>query len=207
VIPAPWRSRTPIQILEPSLPVWLIENFISDAEAGHLVFLADQHFARSRVVCTKPEGCVDEARTSETSFLDSDDVTRRIQNRAKLFSGYPRCEPLQAVRYGAGQEYKPHFDAFDKGSVEGRASICSSGGRRAATILVYLNTPQSGGATVFPNLGLEVEARKRAGVYWKNLLPSGEPDPRAFHGGAPVKVGIKYALNVWLVEPEPAVRC
>jgi prolyl 4-hydroxylase len=208
VTPAPWRAgTTKIQTLHRELPVLLVRDFASAVECAQLVSEADGCFLRSKVVCDDPAGCVDTARTSDTAMLPASETTRALQERARLLTGYARVEPLQVVRYGASQEYKPHLDAFDRDTPEGRASICSSGGRRAATILVYLNNPQSGGETIFPELGLSVCPMRGAGVFWKNLTLDGHANTRARHGGAPVRSGVKYALNVWLIEPEPAVRC
>lgn len=48
------------------------------------------------------------------------------------------------LKYKEGQEYQAHFDYFfHAGGVE-------NGGNRMATVLLYLNTPEEGGETVFP---------------------------------------------------------
>jgi prolyl 4-hydroxylase len=200
-------AASKIRVIEKTLPILLLPDFITPFEAAHLVLLAQERFKRSRVVCDDPKGCVDDVRTSETSYLDEDEITRAVQARARIMSGYDRVEPLQAVKYGPGQEYKPHLDAFDRDTPEGVRSICNSKGRRAATLLVYLNEPRSGGETVFPELGIAVKPQANAAIFWKNLLIDGSPNPRSRHGGAPVGAGVKYALNVWLIEPEPAVSC
>jgi len=48
------------------------------------------------------------------------------------------------LKYKLGQEYQAHFDYFfhDEGT--------ANGGNRMATVLLYLNTPDEGGETVFP---------------------------------------------------------
>jgi hypothetical protein len=50
----------------------------------------------------------------------------------------------QVLKYKLGQEYQAHFDYFFH--EEGTAN----GGNRMATVLLYLNTPDEGGETVFP---------------------------------------------------------
>ena len=46
---------------------------------------------------------------------------------------------LQVLRYGNGQQYKPHFDSLDNDSP------------RTATVLVYLSDVEEGGETTFPD--------------------------------------------------------
>jgi len=57
-------------------------------------------------------------------------------------------EGLQILRYRPGAEYRPHHDYFDPQHA-GTARILERGGQRVGTLVVYLNTPQGGGATTF----------------------------------------------------------
>jgi prolyl 4-hydroxylase len=72
------------------------------------------------------------------------------------------------------------------------------GGQRVATILMYLNTPDGGGATTFPDVGLEVTPVKGNAVFFTYDRP--HPDTKTLHGGAPVTAGIKWAATKWLRE-------
>ena len=184
-----------------------LRDFLTDDESAHLIAVADKLFQRSPVLCENPEGCVDNRRTSSTAFLPDDDVTKRIQARAQVFAGLPLVEPLQVVRYTVGQEFQPHLDAHPEDVPSGQRAVCQVGGQRSATIFAYLNTlnPGQGGETVFPNLGLAVRPEKNSAVYWRGLLSDGAIDQRVLHGGAPVTSGIKYALNIWLLEPKPCM--
>jgi prolyl 4-hydroxylase len=184
--------------------VWLLQNFVSPAEARELMALADGHYYRSRVTCAaSKQGCVDPARTSETAVLPSTPVTRAVMARAEALAGLPagRAEHVQIVRYTPSQEYKPHLDAFSMNTEPGQREANSGPrGQRAATFLVYLQCPAEGGATVFPKIGLSVRPIAYAAAFWRHSLPNGQLDPLVLHGGAPVIKGIKYAANVWLRE-------
>ena len=107
------------------------------------------------------------------------------------------AEELQVVRYLPGQEFKPHLDAFDESADGKRAWEMYGGGQRDATILIYLDGPEEGGETVFPELGLRVPPTPRAALLWRNVRSDGAVDPRLLHGGEPVRRGVKYAVNLW----------
>ena len=52
--------------------------------------------------------------------------------------------------------------------------LTSNGGERLCTLMVYLTSPEDGGNTVFPQLGLsvtpEVETRNRTEIILTNIL-------------------------------------
>ena len=72
-------------------------------------------------------------------------------------SGYPYeyIEPLQLVKYTAGQRYEPHFDYGEACDFEENMGK----GHRHVTMLVYLNNlpAGAGGHTTFPKLNVQVD--------------------------------------------------
>ena len=54
-------------------------------------------------------------------------------------------------------------------------------GDRIATWMYYFETPEKGGETVFPRIGIKVKAFKRSALFWYNLSPSGHNDWRTLH--------------------------
>lgn len=99
------------------------------------------------------------------------------------------------LRYAPGTEYKPHFDYFDPAQ-PGTASVLKRGGQRVGTIVVYLNTPEEGGATIFPEAGLSVLPVAGQAVFFSYAQPL--PSTRTLHGGAPVVRGEKWVATKWL---------
>ena len=75
------------------------------------------------------------------------------------------------------------------------------------TLLLFLLTPDEGGATHFPELTPPVSVRPRTGdgVVWSNLDAAGGAARLALHAGMPVKEGIKIVANVWVAE-EPFLK-
>ena len=63
---------------------------------------------------------------------------------------------------------------------------------------MYLNDVPAGGATVFPDLGLEVAPRRGHGVYFEYANAAGQVDDATLHAGAPVELGEKWVLTKWM---------
>ena len=86
-----------------------------------------------------------------------DPVVKRITERASYLTGYPyaNIEPLQLVKYTAGQRYEPHFDYGEACDFEENMGK----GHRHVTMLVYLNNlpAGAGGHTTFPKLNVQVD--------------------------------------------------
>jgi len=179
--------------------VLFLTGFVSEAEADDLMWAANGRFDRSTTICDQPDGrCVVTDRSSSSAVLPATSLTAAVRDRGRVFAGAPTAEELQIVRYHPGQEYKPHHDAFDDSEGGRQAKATYDGRQREATILIYLNCPEEGGETVFPELGLSVAPVPRAAVFWRNLHRDGSIDHRLLHGGAPVRRGVKYAANLWL---------
>ena len=139
------------------------------------------------------------ARTSEGVYLQrgQDELCRRVEARIANLLDWPmeNGEGLQVLRYGPGAEYKPHYDYFDPARA-GTAATLARGGQRVASLVMYLNTPARGGATVFPDAHFEVSAIGGNAVFFSYDRP--HPMTRTLHGGAPVREGEKWILTKWL---------
>jgi prolyl 4-hydroxylase len=106
-------------------------------------------------------------------------------------------EGLQVLRYRPGAEYKPHHDYFDPVH-SGTPRILERGGQRVGTLVIYLNTPEGGGATTFPDVGLEVAPVRGNAVFFSYDRP--HVSTKTLHGGAPVTAGEKWVATKWLRE-------
>jgi prolyl 4-hydroxylase len=140
---------------------------------------------------------VSSARVSETTGEDwfSNELrreVRRIETRLcrELHLTRSHLEPWQATRYRRGGKFEPHFDG-------GALFRREAAGDREVSLLLYLNTPQAGGRTTFPFLGLDVEPREGTVVAWKNLAADGALDERMKHLARPVRGGRKVILTTW----------
>ena len=182
--------------------VIVFSGLLSAAECEELMALARRRLARSQTVDNATGGTeVNEARTSEGMFFERGefDVCRRVEQRIATLLAWPveNGEGLQVLRYRPGAQYRPHHDYFDPAE-PGTPAVLQRGGQRVGTVVIYLNTPTRGGATTFPDVGLEVAPVRGNAVFFSYERP--HPDTRTLHGGAPVIEGEKWVATKWLRE-------
>ncbi len=175
-------------------------GLLSDAECDQLIELARPRLARSETVINATGGSeVNAARTSDGMFFERGEhaVIQRIEARLAALVNWPVAhgEGLQILRYRPGAEYRPHHDYFDP-SHSGTPRILERGGQRVGTLVMYLNTPESGGATTFPEVGLEVAPVRGNAVFFS--YNRAHPSTKTLHGGAPVLAGEKWVATKWL---------
>jgi prolyl 4-hydroxylase len=175
-------------------------NVLGQDECDKLIALARPRINASSVIDMQSGGNrQDEGRTSsgmafqrgETKLIER--IERRIA--ALLQWPYENGEALQILRYAVGQEYKPHYDYVEP-TQPGALPFLARGGQRVASLVLYLNTPPRGGATSFPDVGLEVAAVKGNAVFFSYDKP--DPSTGTLHGGMPVIAGEKWVATKWL---------
>jgi prolyl 4-hydroxylase len=181
--------------------VALCQNVLSAGECTQLLAYARKKgFVPSTVVDDKDGANVPhpERTSSGVMFAKAETpLVARIEARLAELTRWPveHGEGLQILAYREGQEYRPHFDAFAE--TEAGASHLRHGGQRLNTVIVYLRTPRSGGATVFPKAGLSIRPRAGSAVVFRNVDSQGQRDPASLHGGLPVDDGEKVILTLW----------
>jgi len=182
--------------------VIVFSNLLSAEECDEMIALARARLARSETVQTATGSSeVNEARTSQGMFFERGEnpVCARLEARIAALTSWPleNGEGLQILRYGPGTEYKPHYDYFDPAQA-GTPTILKRGGQRVASLVCYLNTPTSGGQTIFPDVQLDVAPIRGNAVFFSYDRP--HPVTRTLHGGAPVIEGEKWVATKWLRE-------
>lgn len=177
-------------------------GLLAEAECEALMALAAPRLLRSETVENHTgDSEVNAARTSDGMFFGRGEtpLIDAIERRLAALLRWPleNGEGLQVLRYRPGAEYKPHHDYFDPAHA-GTARILQRGGQRVGTLVMYLNTPEAGGATVFPDVGLEVAPVRGNAVFFSYDRP--DASTRTLHGGAPVIAGEKWVATKWLRE-------
>jgi prolyl 4-hydroxylase len=175
-------------------------GLLSDEECEGLMNLSRPRLARSETVDNATGGSeVNAARTSDGMFFERGEhaLIQRIEARIGELLRWPvnHGEGLQILRYRPGAEYRPHHDYFDPVH-SGTARILERGGQRVGTLVMYLNTPERGGATTFPEVGLEVAPIRGNAVFFS--YNRAHVSTKTLHGGAPVLAGEKWVATKWL---------
>lgn len=186
--------------------VVLFGNLLSADECDELIELSRHKLERSSVVnAATGDYDIHPHRTSlGTHFRRGENaLIARIEGRIAKLLEFPveHGEPVQILYYRPGAEYRPHFDYFDP-ALPGNDKVLAMGGQRVATVVMYLNDCEVGGATVFPQIGLEVTPQKGDAVYFAYVAADGALDERSLHGGAVVEKGEKWIATKWLREFE-----
>jgi prolyl 4-hydroxylase len=192
-------------LMQMTLPrVIVFGGLVSDEECDAMIAAARPRLSRSETVQTDTGGSeVNKARTSRGMFFEREEnaVCAAIERRIARLLDWPLVngEGLQVLHYLPGAQYEPHHDYFDPAK-SGTPAIVARGGQRVGTLVMYLNTPDKGGGTTFPDVGLTVAPVKGNGVFFSYDRP--HPATKTLHGGAPVIEGEKWVATKWLREGE-----
>ena len=186
------------------IEMFTIDNFLNKDECKVLIELIDKDAVRSATASENPRefSRVEENRTSYTSFLQENRHSLIIQINDKMSEvlNIPKTktEVLQGQRYEVGQEFKDHFDWFEKNV----KTYVEKRGNRSHTFMVYLNDDLEGGETEFKTLNIKFKPKTGMAVIWKNLNQDGTGNRLALHAGRPVLSGKKYILTKWFRQYE-----
>jgi hypothetical protein len=110
-------------------------------------------------------------------------------------------EEAQIVRYRTGEEFTWHYDEIPSAQL-------ANGGQRIATLLVYLNSIQKGGGTIFRDLKdatglshLTMQPKQGSALLFFPAFVDGTPDDRTLHKGE-IAVEEKMIAQMWIHERE-----
>lgn len=186
--------------LHPEPAIWLFPDFASAKEINALRDAGRDQLQPAQV-SGSAGGVLSAGRSGSNCWVpyDQNPVIRRVAKRISLLVGIPleNAESFQLVYYGPGEEYRPHYDAWDANTERG-ARCMARGGQRLVTTLLYLNNVAGGGGTGFPNLRIDVDATPGSLLLFHNC-PAGTAlrHDDTLHAGLPVTEGEKWAANLW----------
>ena len=182
--------------------VTLVADFLSAEECSGLIKLSKTRLVPS-VVINRAGGAHkrSEERSSHSAYLLRGENTLVSSIEARIASVFSCCvaqgEPLHVLKYAPATEYRPHYDYFEP-DFEGHKELLVNGGQRYATVIMYLNDVEKGGATYFPQLGLDIQPRQGCALFFRYADECGNLDTRSLHGGAAVTRGEKWIATKWL---------
>ena len=183
-----------------AIDVLVLDNFLSREECEMIRSKSIDRLSKSFTVDPQSGGQQDHPhRLSEGTFIHNVESPEiyKINQRIEQVCNWPldKGEALQILRYIKGGEYRPHLDYFPPYQ-PGSARLIERSGQRVGTLICYLNDVEAGGATIFPNLGLEVTPALGRAVFFNytdytDYLSS-------LHGGTPVITGEKWIATKWM---------
>lgn len=210
-------------------PIFAVEKFLSPEQCDRLICLSFGRLQDAHVV-GRGEGATNTfgyrqgktpGRTSRTCTLSKEEAAFLIAKAEALAHTSSKTMELPQVGvYARGQRYDQHFDAVEPTAPSGQAFL-ANGGQRIMTILVYLNTPSSGGRTAFPMLHAARAIRSSACVeppddgddvlrfrplegnalVFFPAFADGKLDQRCLHC-AEAATGTKWVSQVWVRQNE-----
>jgi prolyl 4-hydroxylase len=186
------------RIENPHVELFTIENFLGPRECARVVALVGHHLKPSSVA--RIDDPAREFRSSTTAYIGhlkspaATAVDAKICKTLGIHASY--SEGIQAQRYDVGQQFKPHWDAFEPGS-DAYRRFCGVRGNRTWTFMVYLNDDMEGGATRFTDLDVVVRPKTGMALLWNNLHADGSPNLATRHCGEPVTRGHKVIITKW----------
>lgn len=151
------------QIVSADPYIAVFQGLFSPAECQYIATVGNPWMQRAMIADPETgKGRLDPVRDSDTTAIPTvseDLVIQQILATIAVASGTDvrKAEPLAILRYRPGQQYHPHFDAYDVGDPRPQ---------RTHTALIWLNEGYEGGETRFPEIGVTVRGRGRrhAGV-------------------------------------------
>ncbi|KAL3777436.1 hypothetical protein ACHAWO_004720 [Cyclotella atomus] len=200
-----------LNLLHSDPPVLTIDNFFSRQECEEYMHLvdstSDEYDEGNTIPIVSPTFANSiSRRTSTTYFCRYSSVPTLLWKAQHLLNNVDvhQFEEPQIVRYRNGQEFSWHYDEIPKVQLE-------NGGQRLATLLVYLNDVERGGATVFRDLTAlsdnkrgqqcKVSPKQGTALLFFPSFKDGTPDQRTLHKGE-VALDEKMIAQVWIHERE-----
>lgn len=179
--------------------VMLFDRLLDDAECREIMRIARPRLRRTAQTGGDGRGVAEHGEDAPTTASTNLHRHERIaacdllDARVQALLNWPTdfAGGWQVLRYGVGGQFKPHYDCFHD-SLGPWHPTMRRGGRRCATLVVYLQSPIRGGTTIFPDLSVEVPAQRGSALFFAYPKPD-----RVLHGGSPVLEGEKWAMVKW----------
>ena len=187
---------------EGHVQLYTVDDFLTARECDEIVALVTAQLRPSTISAPTGAGYDQTFRTSRTCDL-SDTIASVARLDAKICDaiGFHKslAEATQGQHYEVGQVFKTHTDFFKDYELE-RYSLGNLG-QRTWTFMIYLNDPEGGGETEFPDIGLKVTPKRGRAVVWNNLVGTGEGNGATRHQSLPVTAGTKTIITKWFRMP------
>jgi prolyl 4-hydroxylase len=180
----------------PGTQIYIYQGFLNLADCKILIDKTDAEAVPSTLYKGTDQAGFRTSYSCHLSRWDAD--VGRIEARMSDVLGIENdfAETMQAQRYQVGQEFKAHHDFFHP-SQDYWQQEAPAGGQRTWTAMIFLNEPEDGGTTEFPNIGIGIRPQTGMMLIWNNMNLDGTMNYKTLHTGTPVKAGTKYIITKW----------
>ena len=196
VVPNAWKVDTPL------IQAYEIHEFFTPEECQKTIDVINQNLYQSGVTGGTPSTY----RTSRTNHLEDVDLewAKIIDIKiASVLGVSPKfSEGTQGQRYDETQYFKEHVDWFPDDYLDDDSAGMRELGNRTWSFMVYLNTVEEGGETLFRRINRKFVPRQGTALVWNNLYPDGHGNPFTIHEAMPVTKGNKWVITKWFRERE-----
>jgi prolyl 4-hydroxylase len=205
------REPMRLRMLHQSPPVIAIDHFLTPDECLNVEHAAmppsstpkhtegEYHNEAVRVNSATFSPLAQSKRTSTSWFCYYSQVPTLLAKAHHVLGIlFPQMEEPQIVRYKTGEEFSWHYDEVPTPQL-------GNGGQRLATLLVYLNTVERGGGTVFRDLRtpdgslLTMQPVQGSALMFFPAYADGRPDDRTLHKGE-MAADEKRIVQMWIHE-------
>lgn len=184
------------EILSAEPAIFFYRNYLNNDLCEKFVEEFSANTRKSEVTDGKTKSLT-KLRTSSTVYIENrEQIGKQLKIKLSkdLKWDLDAFEKIQFTSYEYGEEYSPHYDAFE------HEIVCDEIRQRLYTAIIYLNDNFMGGHTNFPKLDIDVKPEKGAMLLFSNCIDSTNfLNPFMLHGSTPIESGKKNILTTWLL--------
>lgn len=196
-----------------------IDNFLSTEECDNLIELGKLNSVPSEIYSTEGSGSKEvniKIRDSKTTYfvdLENKDIVSAnlidlIYTRVSETIGIDKShfEEFQITSYAdSTRHFNGHYDflieiADNKSYTEAVQQMCSKGGNRIGTVLLYLNDVNEGGETYFPWDQVIVKPEQGKMLYFKYDYDDPVTNLKTYHQALPPISNPKWIITILIAE-------
>jgi hypothetical protein len=195
------------KMISDAIRLFECDAFLASYATKHLVSASTAKLAPSKILTQEGQHSLatDRRRSSEYTWATSNAdplIALIIWRISRLVnSDLANSEYLTVIRYNVGDHLEPHFD-----TVKERPSMPSPNdgldrfGRRAISVIGYLNDDFTGGRTRFPVAGKDVSPKAGNAIFFFNQHENGLHNDATLHESEIVSQGEKWIFVTWFRE-------
>ena len=166
-----------------------VHDFISKTEADKVLEVSRGKLKSTPYTYNGKYERYSKKRTSKVRYLSEthDKNAKKISDKVKQVTRFVMkgnlldSENFQVMNYGLGGTIGIHIDESNKDG--DRKNSTDPIKTRIMTFMTYLSDVESGGHTIFPQIGLSVKPVKGSALFWFNIHPAMVFDSRLVHLG------------------------